>query len=103
MLSTEPIISTAKVRGLLKKNKINYVDQVGTYQPSIHTGIHVWQRVNSVYFEVFGFRDEKTIKENLEKFQIVLSTIGLKAEPLAGMWNVNCYEIVKADREGYIA
>ena len=91
MHKNRPVISTAKVRGMIKKNNIGYVDAVGKFYPSIHTGINVWQLCDDVYFRVYGFCKSETITENLEKFATVLNTEGFKYE----LTSCGSYKILK--------
>lgn len=80
MKRNKPIVSTAKVRGMIKKNGIGYVDASGKYYGAIYSGIHVWQLCDNVYFQVFGFRKSETIAKNLEKFTAVLEKEGFGIE-----------------------
>lgn len=53
-MTNKPVISTAKVRGLIKKNNISYVDATRRLYPSIASGLSVWQLCDSVYVRAFG-------------------------------------------------
>jgi len=72
-----PVVSTAKVRGLIKKNGINYVDATRRYHPTIAVGVNVWQLCDSVYFQVFGYGSESKENEIYQKFVGVLANEGL--------------------------
>ena len=77
MRRNKPVISTAKVRGLIKKNGIRYVDATGRHYPSIASGVSVWQLCSTVYFRVYGYNyNEEKRQETLEKFTEVLSKEG---------------------------
>ena len=91
MKTFKPVISTAKVRGLIKKNNIRYVNATGSLSSSIRSGIHVWQLCDSVYFKVYGMNDEHYDKY-LTKFAEVLNTVGLTYK---GPSQTGTYEIVK--------
>lgn len=93
MSHNRPIVSTAKVRGMIKKNGIKYVDATGRYHSSIYQGISVWQLCDSVYFRAFGFNDEATIAKNLEKFTEVLDAEGFAVETHDNGF-ITTYEIV---------
>lgn len=88
-----PVVSTAKVRGMIKKNGINYVDASGANYSAIYSGVNVWQLCDSVYFRVFGFRNSETIAKNLEKFAVVLDAEGLTFEKTHS--TLTTYKIVK--------
>ena len=90
MKRNTPIVSTAKVRGMIKKNGISYVDGTRKWYPSIANGINVWQLCNSVYFRVYGFQETETIAKNLEKFISVLDAEGFTIKSSSS----NTYEIV---------
>jgi len=86
-----PIVTTAKVRGIIKKNGIGYVDAVGSLYPSTHTGINVWQLCDNVYFKVYGFCQSERISKNLEQFAKALETEGLTYQ----QESTGSYKIVK--------
>lgn len=91
-VQTKPIISTAKVRGLIKKNGINYVDATRSFHSSIATGIHVWQLSDSIYFQAFGFNQSEKIQANLSKFIAVIEAEGFAVRATGGIHNT--HEIV---------
>ena len=77
-MRNRPVVSTAKVRGLIKKNGIGYVDATRRNYPSIAQGIPVWQLCSTVYFEVYGYHyNEVQRQEILNKFTEVLAVEGL--------------------------
>jgi len=76
-MKNRPVVSTAKVRGLIKKNGIRYVDATGRNYPSIAQGISVWQLCSTVYFKVYGYHyNEEKRQATLEKFTEVLAKEG---------------------------
>jgi hypothetical protein len=91
-MRNRPVISTAKVRGLIKKNGINYVDATGRLYPSIHSGVSVWQLCDSIYFKVYGHGESARAQEILEKFTAVLAAEGLSVTDPS---NSGSYQIVK--------
>lgn len=91
-MSNKPVISTAKVRGLIKKNGINYVDATGRMYPTIQNGISVWQLCDTVYCRVFG-RTEEISNKNLAALETALESIGLT---ITIPDNRATFEIVKA-------
>ena len=91
-MRNRPVVSTAKVRGLIKKNGIGYVDATRRNYPSIAQGISVWQLCSSVYFEVYGYHyNEVNRQEILKKF-----TEALAVEGLAVKESGKSFEIVSA-------
>lgn len=91
-MRNKPVVSTAKVRGLIKKNGIGYVDATRRNHPGIAQGVSVWQLCSSVYFEVYGNRyDEINRQEILKKF-----TEALAVEGLAVKESGRSFEIVSA-------
>ena len=77
-MRNRPVVSTAKVRGLIKKNGIGYVDAVRRDFPSIAQGISVWQLCSTVYFKVYGYQyNEVQRQEILKKFTEALAVEGL--------------------------
>jgi hypothetical protein len=75
-MRNKPVVSTAKVRGLIKKSGIGYVDATRRYYPSIASGVNVWQLCSSVYFEVYGQQSEVKREEILKRFTEVLEKEG---------------------------
>lgn len=74
-MRNKPLISTAKVRGLIKKNDIWYVDATRRLYPSIASGLSVWQRCDNVYVRAFGPKWElhaETLKNALNEFGLTL-------------------------------
>ena len=90
MRGNHPVISTAKVRGLIKKNGINYVDATRRMYPSIARGVSVWQLSDSVLFQVYGHSTE-----NIEAIQKQFTDV-LAAEGFAVKSFGKSLEIVKA-------
>lgn len=90
MKRNRPVVSTAKVRGMIKKNDINYVDATRKYYPTIANGVHVWQLCDSVYFRVFGYGEDARIQNNLEKFIAILDAEGFTVKSSSN----NSYQIV---------
>jgi starvation-inducible outer membrane lipoprotein len=77
-MRNKPVVSTAKVRGLIKKSGIGYVDATRRNYPSIAHGISVWQLCSTVYFKVYGYHyNEVERQEILKKFTEVLAVEGL--------------------------
>lgn len=95
MRRNKPVVSTAKVRGMIKKNGIGYVDASGRNFGSIYSGINVWQLCDNVYFKVFGFNNAETIAKNLEKFTAVLDAEGFAVEKTYSA--ITTYQIVKKE------
>ena len=93
MARNKPVITTAKVRGLIKKNDINYVDATRRNYPSIANGVSVWQLSDSVYFQVFDAmnNDENKRRYTLQKMILILANEGCTIENSG-----NQYKIVKA-------
>jgi len=93
MRGNKPVISTAKVRGLIKKNGISYVDATRRNYPSIAYGVSVWQLCNSVLFKVYGYQyNEVERQEILKKFTEVLAQEGFAVKEFSD----KSFEIVKA-------
>lgn len=91
-MRNQPVISTAKVRGLIKKNGIRYVDAGRRNYPSLADGVSVWQLSSSVYFKVYGYSyNEEKRQAYLEKFTEVLAKEGFAVE--AG--SSNTFKIIK--------
>jgi hypothetical protein len=90
-MRNKPVVSTAKVRGLIKKSGISYVDATRRYYPSIAQGVHVWQLSSSVLFQVYSYESEVKRGEILQKFVIALASQGLSVKERSGS-----FEIVKA-------
>lgn len=88
----EPIISTAKVRGIIKKNGISYVDAISSKYPNTNEGITVWQFASHVMIQPFGFRKPELVAENLAKFKEAIAPYGLTVKP-STQW---AYEVVEA-------
>jgi hypothetical protein len=78
MNTNYPLISSAKVRGLMKKNGIDYVDAdaaLYSYQSVTTRGINVWQLGDSICLRPYGNDQERSeYVSNLEK---ALSELGL--------------------------
>lgn len=92
MARNAPVISTAKVRGLIKKNGIRYVDATRRNYPSIANGVSVWQLSDSIYFEVFESNNNENLRRDyLQKFIAILANEGLTVQNSGGH-----YRIVKA-------
>lgn len=92
MRGNHPVISTAKVRGLIKKNDINYVDATRRLYPSIARGISVWQLCDSILFQVYG-KDIAQVNEIEQKFANILAAEGLAVVKFG---SGNSCQIVKA-------
>lgn len=91
-MSNELVISTAKVRGIVKKSGINYVDASAAYFGKIYQGITVWQFGSHIMIEPFGYNKDEVIAENLAKFIEAIAPFGLTVKQ-----STNCsYEVVKA-------
>lgn len=90
MRINKPVISTAKVRSLIKKNGIGYVDATRRLYPAIARGVSVWQLCDSVLFKVYG-KDVAQVNAIEEQFRNILA-----AEGLAVTKDGDIYEIFKA-------
>lgn len=74
-MANKPVISTAKVRGLIKKNNIWYVDATRRLYPSSAAGLSVWQLCDNVYVRAFGKNwetDAATLKNALGEYGLTL-------------------------------
>jgi hypothetical protein len=91
MRGNNPVISTAKVRGLIKKNGISYVDATRRMHTSIAKGISVWQLCDTVLFQAYDYQNETRREEMLNKFIDILAVEGFTVTKFG-----NSYEIVKA-------
>jgi hypothetical protein len=88
-MRNKPVVSTAKVRGLIKKNGIGYVDATRRNYPSIAHGISVWQLCSTVYFKVYGYHyNEVERQEILKKFTEVLAVEGLAVKESGGSFQI---------------
>ena len=87
-MRNRPVVSTAKVRGLIKKNGIRYVDATRRYYPSIAQGVHVWQLSSSVLFQVYSYESEVKRQEILKKFTEVLAAEGLAVKERSGSFEI---------------
>jgi hypothetical protein len=93
-MRNRPVVSTAKVRGLIKKSGISYVDATRRNYPSIASGVSVWQLCSTVYFRVYGYDyNEEKRQATLEKFTEVLAKEGFAVK---GNSSDSTFEIVKA-------
>jgi hypothetical protein len=88
MRRNNPVISTAKVRGLIKKNGIGYVDATRRMYPSIATGVSVWQLCDGVYFEVYGYCDSAKIEAIEKQFTEVLAVEGFSVKKSHRSWDI---------------
>jgi hypothetical protein len=78
MRRNRPVISSAKVRGLIKKNNIHYVDRcAATYGYSFARGINVWQLCDSIYLRPYGSIEEQD--SYIAKLNEALAEFGLVA------------------------
>ena len=93
MHRNNPVISTAKIRGLIKKNKIRYVDAIGRLNPSHQLGISVWQLCDRIYFSAYGRSRQKWEDEVFAEFVDVLTSQGLTYKQQGN----DIFEIVKAN------
>jgi len=89
-MRNRPVVSTAKVRGLIKKNGIGYVDATRRNYPSIAQGVSVWQLCSTVNFKVYGDSEAKQ-EEIYQKFVAVLAVEGLAVKKIS-----DTFEIVSA-------
>jgi hypothetical protein len=77
MRRNRPVISSAKVRGLIKKNGINYVDRSASlYYYKFARGINVWQLCDTIYVRSFGSDEEQNsyiakLNQALAEFNLV--------------------------------
>jgi hypothetical protein len=88
MRGNHPVISTAKVRGLIKKNGIGYVDATRRLYPSIAYGVSVWQLCDNVYFEVYGGFQKEKIQKTFQEFEAVLNKEGFGVEKGTGSYKI---------------
>jgi hypothetical protein len=78
MRRNRPVISSAKVRGLIKKNDIHYVDRcAATYGYSFARGINVWQLCDTIYLRPYGSIEEQD--SYIAKLNEALAEFGLVA------------------------
>lgn len=91
MMINKPVVTTAKVRGLIKKNNLGYVDATRRLFPNIALGISVWQLCDHIFFEVYGYNSDVRAAEILAQFETVLAAEGFAVRKCS-----NSYEIVKA-------
>jgi hypothetical protein len=90
MRSNNPVISTAKVRGLIKKNEIAYVDATrALHGYSYARGINVWQLCDSIYLRPYGSEEQQI--EYIAKLNIALAEFGLVVK---GLSNSSTMQIV---------
>ncbi len=87
-MRNRPVISTAKVRGLIKKNGMRYVDATGRRYPAIAHGVSVWQLCDNVYFRVYGGFQEEKIQKTLQEFQAILNKEGFGVEKREGTYKI---------------
>jgi len=66
-------VTTAKLRGLVKKLEIPYVDAIRANHRLIANGIHIWQLGSQICFKTFNDSNEVY----LSKFISALDEIGL--------------------------
>lgn len=79
MRGNNPVISTAKVRGLIKKSGIDYVDATrALYGYSYARGINVWQLCDSIYLRSYGSQEQQN--EYIAKLNVALAELGLVVE-----------------------
>jgi hypothetical protein len=88
MSRNHPVISTAKVRGLIKKNGIGYVDATRRLYPSIAYGVSVWQLCDNVYFEVYGGFQKEKIQKTFQEFEAALNKEGFGVEKGSGSYKI---------------
>lgn len=94
-MRNQPVISTAKVRGLIKKNGIGYVNERERLFEQLADGVSVWQLCSSVYFKVYGYDyNEEKRQEYLAKFVEVLAKEGFAV--LQGSSD-SAFQIVKGE------
>ena len=92
-MRNRPVVSTAKVRGWIKKSGISYVDATRRNYPSIAKGVSVWQLSSSVYFRVYGCGEEEKRQEILDRFSKVIAEEGFVVK---GNSYDSTFEIVSA-------
>ena len=77
MRGNNPVISSAKVRGLIKKNGINYIDSTqALYGYRSARGINVWQLCDTIYLRPYGTDEEREMY--VRKLNRVLAELGLQ-------------------------
>jgi hypothetical protein len=78
MRSNNPLISSAKVRGLIKKNGIRYVDSTeALYGWRSAAGVNVWQLCDTIYLRPYGNDEQQAalvakLNEALLPFGLVI-------------------------------
>jgi hypothetical protein len=78
MRRNRPVISSAKVRGLIKKNGIRYVDRsASVYYYKFARGINVWQLCDTIYVRPYGSIEEQD--SYIAKLNEALAEFGLVA------------------------
>jgi hypothetical protein len=76
MRRNRPVISSAKVRGLIKKNDIRYVDRcAATYGWRFARGINVWQLCDTIHVRPYGSIEEQD--SYIAKLNDALAEFGL--------------------------
>jgi hypothetical protein len=79
MRRNRPVISSAKVRGLMKKNGIDYVDRTrATYGYAFAQGINVWQLCDTIHIRPYGSNEQRDAY--VAKLNEALAEFGLVAE-----------------------
>jgi len=91
MHKNHPIVTTAKLRALVKKNEIGYVDRTRRQISSMTNGVAISQLGSDIYVEGFGFNDQIVIAQNIAKFDEALASLGLTLTKL----NDSDYKVVK--------
>jgi hypothetical protein len=77
MRSNNPLISSAKVRSLIKKNGIRYIDSTAAlYGYRSARGINVWQLCDTIYLRPYGTDEERDFY--VRKLNGVLADLGLQ-------------------------
>jgi hypothetical protein len=75
-MSNTPVISSAKVRGLIKKNGIRYIDATAAlYGYRSARGINVWQLCDTIYLRPYGTDEER--ETYVAKLNEALADLGL--------------------------
>lgn len=89
MRRNRPVISSAKVRGLMKKNGIEYVDRTrALYGYTFARGINVWQLCDNIYIRPYGSNEQRD--GYVAKLNEALAEFGLVAE---GNSSDSCFAI----------
>jgi len=97
MHKNHPIVTTAKLRALAKKNGIRYVDATGRLYGSIHSGVSIFQQLDNVYVQGLGYNTQEKIDANIQQFNTALATLGFALQSMSETADRDLYRVVKAN------